>query len=200
MLREQLQGAFGQVGLALRDPEEFALRWHRGEARYSVFVWGALAATSIAGTATYGMTMGIPGGPVAIASTAVNLTVAAGLAWVIPFPALYILNSLSGSRLAAGTTLLAAAVTTSWGGLALLASMPINWFFTTAIEAPWFVLLVNLVVFTGVGIAMVDVFSRVMTVLEPARGRAPAWCLLLVGAIGTEFFHVFRLFEFAPVK
>ena len=44
--------------------------------------------------------------------------------------------------------------------------------------------LVNLVVFAGVGAAMVDVFCRVMERLEPARGRAPGWWLALVGAIG----------------
>ena len=35
------------------------------------------------------------------------LTLGAGLAWAIPLPALYVLNSLAGSRLRASTTLLA---------------------------------------------------------------------------------------------
>src|SRR5262249_49092710 len=59
------------------------------------------------------------------------------------------------------------------------------------------VLLVNLVIFTGVGVAMIDVFSRVMAKLEAARGRAPAWWLTLVGAIGGEVFYAFGFFGFS---
>jgi hypothetical protein len=118
----------------------------------------------------------------------------------VPLPALYVLNCLSGSRLRASTTFLAALVTTSWGGLALMASIPINWFFTAAVPVPWFVLLVNLVVFAGVGAAMVDVFCRVMERLEPARGRAPGWWLALVGAIGGELLYAFGVFDFAAVR
>ena len=119
------------------------------------------------------------------------LTIGAGLAWAIPLPALYILNSFSGSRLKPSTTLLAALVTTSWGGLALLASVPINWLFSTAVpELPMFgpaaahriVIAVNLLVFAGVGVSMADVFSRVMERLEPASGRQPSWVLVLVVA------------------
>ena len=54
-------------------------------------------------------------------------------------------------------TLLAALVTVSWGGLAMIASIPINWFFTATVPHAGFVLLVNLVVFAGVGVAMSDV-------------------------------------------
>jgi hypothetical protein len=123
------------------------------------------------------------------------LTVAAGIAWSLPLPALYILNSLTGSRLRASTTFLAALVTTSWGGLALIASIPINVFFTAALPYPPVVLLVNLIVFTGVGVSMMDVFGRVMACLEPERGRAPVWWLMLVGAIGAELFYAFGLFQ-----
>jgi hypothetical protein len=112
-------------------------------------------------------------------------------------PALYILNSLSGSRLSVSSTFLAALVTTSWGGLAMVASIPINWFFTTAIPHSGFVWLVNVVVFAGVGVAMSDVFGRVMQRLEPARGRTPIWWLGLVGVIGCELFAFFDLFRFA---
>jgi hypothetical protein len=82
----------------------------------------------------------------------------------------------------------------------LIASVPINWFFTAAVPIPWFVLLVNLVVFAGVGAAMADVFCRVMEALEPARGRAPGWWLALVGAIGGELFYAFGLFDFSAVQ
>ncbi len=96
----------------------------------------------------------------------------------------------------ASTTVLAALVTTSWGGLALIASIPINLFFTAALPQPVLVLVVNLIVFAGVGVAMADVFARVMAALEPARGKAPAWWLALVGAIGAELFYALGLFHF----
>lgn len=196
MLRERIQTGIRNVGLALREPEEFALNWQR-DGRYSPIVWIALLCTAIVGTTTYGMTMGLLGGFDQVLLKGLKCTLAAGLAWSIALPALYVLNSLSGSRLSASTTLLAALVTVSWGGLAMIASIPINWFFTTAIPHPGFVLLVNLVVFSGVGIAMSDVFRRVMLKLEPERSVAPVWWLGLIGIIGSELFYSFELFRFA---
>jgi hypothetical protein len=200
MFRSQLRAGLAHIGLALREPEAFALRWHQEHSPYPWWVFAALSLTAIAGTLSYGLTLGILGGPPRMAACALSCTAAAGIAWAVPLPALYILNSLSGSRLRASTTLLAALVTTSWGGLALMASIPINWFFTVAIPVSWFVLLINLVVFTGVGASMVDVFCRVMEHLEPARGRAPAWWLALVGAIGSELFYAFGLFDFSALQ
>jgi len=205
MLQAQLRYGLAQVGLALREPEEFARRWHGGEARYSWWIFVALALTAIAGTTTYGLTMGLLGGPGAVVLDALRCTAAAGLAWGIALPSLYIFNSLSGSRLGASTTLLAALVTTSWGGLAMIASIPINWFFTVALadlvgdpsRVTWLVRGVNLVVFTGVGVAMIDIFGRVMEVLEPERGRWPVLWLAIVSAIGGELYYAFGLFQFA---
>ena len=117
MLRDSVRASLAHVGLALREPEDFTLAWHRQAVDYRPEVWLALMLTAIAGTASYGMTMGIGQGVQAIAEKAALLTLAAGLAWAIPLPALYILGSLAGSRLRASTTLLAALVTTSWGGL-----------------------------------------------------------------------------------
>jgi hypothetical protein len=191
-----LKLALAHVGLALREPEEFALNYQRGQAQYAWYVWAALMGTAILGTTTYGMTMGILGGSERIFFSAAACTLAAGLAWGVPLPALYILNSLSGSKLSPSATLLAALVTTSWGGLAMVASIPINWFFTVAVPIPWAVLLVNLGVFTGVGVAMSDIFGRVMAKLEPERGRLPLWWLALVAAIGGELFYFFGLFQF----
>src|SRR6059058_37013 len=114
-----------------------------------------------------------------MAACALACTAAAGIAWAVPLPALYILNSLSGSRLRASTTFLAALVTTSWGGLALLAAIPVAWFFTVALPYAPAVLAIHLLVFAAVGVAMVDVFSRVIASLEPQRGRAPAVWLVL---------------------
>jgi hypothetical protein len=163
-------------------------------------VFAALSLTAIVGTMTYGLTMGVLDGPRRMLECALACTAAAGIGWSLPLPALYILNSLTGSRLRASTTFLAALVTTSWGGLAMIASIPINWFFSVAIPHPTFVLLVNLTVFTGVGIAMIDVFSRVMESLEPERGRLPALWLALVGAIGGELFYWFGLFNFGALS
>ena len=195
MFRRHLQTGITHVGLALHDPEEFAVVWNEGRSDYRWPVWAALLTTAIAGTLTYGMTMGLLGGAGDIFFKAFICTLSAGIAWAIPLPALYILNSLSGSRLSASSTLLAALVTVSWGGLAMIASIPINWFFTATIPHAGFVLAVNLVVFTGVGVAMIDVFRRVMARLEPQH-VTPVWWLLLVGAIGGELFFFFGLFEF----
>jgi hypothetical protein len=61
----------------------------------------------------------------------------------------------------------------------------------------WLVRGINLVVFTGVGVAMIDTFGRVMQVLEPERGRWPVLWLAVVAAIGGELFYAFGLFQFA---
>jgi hypothetical protein len=197
MFRDDLRVGVHHVGLALRDPEAFAAAWNEGRSDYQLPVWVSLLATAILGTTTYGMTMGLLGGANSIAYKGFICTLAAGLAWAIPLPALYILNSLSGSRLAASSTLLAALVTVSWGGLAMIASIPINWFFTATIPSAGFVLLVNLIVFAGVGVAMTDVFRRVMLRLEPQRQFAPLWWLAIVSVIGMELFYFFGLFHFS---
>jgi len=199
MFRDRLRAGLSHVGQALREPEAFTRRWHDEGEPYEWWVFAALALTAIVGTTTYGLTMGVLEGPARMFWCAFAFTAAAGIGWSLPLPALYILNSLSGSQLRATTTLLAALVTTSWGGLAMIASVPINWFFSVAVPVPWFLLLVNVVVFTGVGLAMVDVFARVIESLEPARGRAPAWWLVLVGAIGGELYYAFDLFHFGLI-
>jgi len=196
MFRERLRSSLEHIGQALREPEAFALRWHREGTPYRWWVFAALTLTAIVGTTTYGMTMGLLGDTNRMFLCGLYCTAAAGIAWSLPLPALYILNSLSGSKLRASTTFLAALVTTSWGGLAMIAAIPVNWFFTVALPYPWIVLAVNLAIFASVGIAMTDVFCRVMESLEPSRGRAPAWWLVLIGAIGGELFYAFGLFDF----
>ena len=196
MIRDRLRQNLAYVHEALRQPEDFALRWHREGRPYSWGVFAALALTAIAGTTTYGLILGLTGGTAEMFRCAAAFTLAAGVAWSLPLPALYILNSLAGSRLRASTTFLAALVTTSWGGLALLAAIPVAWFFTAALPNAAVLLAVHLAVFAAVGVAMADVFSRVMERLEPRRGRRPAWWLLLVGVIGGELFHALGLFDF----
>jgi len=101
------------------------LHWHREGTQYPWSVFTALALTAILGTTTYGMIMGLLSGPQRMFAGGLYCTLAAGMAWSLALPALYILNSLSGSQLRASTTFLAALVTTSWGGLAMIASIPI---------------------------------------------------------------------------
>ena len=199
MFQARLRASFVHIGQALREPEAFALRWHREGNPYDWSVFAALGLTAIIGTTTYGMIMGILGGTHEMLLDGLRCTVAAGIAWSLPLPALYILNSLAGSRLRASTTLLAALVTTSWGGLAMIASIPVSWFFTVALPYPWIVLIVHLAVFAAVGVAMIDVFCRVIESLEPSRGRIPGWWLLLVGAIGGELFYAFGLFKWSAL-
>ena len=144
MFRTRMRAAIGHISLALREPEAFAQNWHTTEATYHWSVFAALVATAIAGTTIYGLTMGLLESPARMLMCALACTVAAGIGWGLPLPALYILNSASGSNLRASTMLLAALVTTSWGGLAMIASVPISIFFSAAIPVPWFVLLVHL--------------------------------------------------------
>lgn len=196
MSRARLRDSLEHVGQALREPELFLWRWHTEGAPYGLGVFAALALTAIVGTTTYGMAMGILGGTDRMFLSGLYCTAAAGIAWSLPLPALYILNSLSGSKLRASTTFLAALVTTSWGGLAMIASIPVTWFMTVAVPHPTAALLVNLAVFAAVGVAMMDVFCRLLETVEPARGRQPAWWLALVGLIGAELFYAFGLFQF----
>lgn len=196
MSRDPLRRNLAAIHEALRQPEDFAVRWHDEGRPYSWSVFAALALTAIVGTTTYGLILGLTGGVPEMVRCGGAFTLAAGIAWSLPLPALYILNSLTGSRLRASTTFLAALVTTSWGGLALLAAIPIAWFFTVALPNAIVLLLVHLAVFTLVGVAMADVFSRVMERLEPRRGRQPAWWLLLVGVLGGELFHALGLFDY----
>ena len=206
MLRSRLRSDIAHVGQALREPEAFALYWHRNRAPFHWSVFAALAATAIAGTMAYGAVMGMAPGRASDPTAAsgireiiwagLSCTLAAGIGWSLPLPALYILNSLSGSRLRPSTTFLAALVTTTWGGLAMIASIPIAWFFTLALPYPRAIVVIHLAIFAAVGVAMIDVFCRVIESLEPDRGRWPGWWLTLVGAIGTELFYAFGLFSF----
>ena len=55
MLREQVRSGIDHVGLALREPEEFAFRWSQGDVRYPWWVWLSLMLTAVLGTTTYGI-------------------------------------------------------------------------------------------------------------------------------------------------
>jgi hypothetical protein len=200
MIRERVSVSLGHVGHALRDPEAFALRWHKEGAPYRWDVFAALALTAATGTILYGLVLGLQGGWERMLWCSAAYTIAAGVAWGLPLPALYILNSVTGSKLRASTTFLAALVTVSWGGLAMIFAIPIGWFFTAALPSELAVLIVNLGVFSVVHVALFDVFGRVMGRLEPRRGRLPVCWLLLVTAIGGELFYAFGLFRLDALK
>jgi hypothetical protein len=160
-------------------------------------VFPILLANAILGLAAYGLTMGLHQGMGGMLAAAIKAPFAAGLAWTVALPALYIINSSLGSKLDASTTLLAALATVSFGALAMLASVPVNWFFTLALPFQPVRVAVNALVFSAVAVCMIDVFLRVMKALEPDRGRffAVVW-LLLVGVIGAELMTLVDLFSF----
>ena len=193
-----LHSGIREVGAALRRPEEFVLRFRDSDdkARRSVALFPILFANAVLGLAAYGLTMGLSGGAEGMLRAAVRAPIAAGTGWTIALPALYIINTVLGSRLDARTTTLAALTTVSFGSLAMLASVPINWFFGITLPFAATRLIVNLVVFAGVSVSMVDVFLRIMKALEPARSRlfALVW-LGLVAVIGGELMILLKVFS-----
>jgi hypothetical protein len=196
----QLRRGIEEIGLALRRPEQLATRWrdrHQDAAGAPPpLVFPILLANAVLGIAAYGLTMGLHQGVGGMLAGAVKAPFAAGLAWMVALPALYIVNSSLGSKLDASTTVLAALATVSFGALAMLASVPVNWFFSLALPYDAVRLAVNGLVFASVGICMTDVFLRVMKALEPdrKRGFAVIW-LLLVGVIGAELMTLVDLFS-----
>ena len=197
MLVQEIRTGIHEVGVALRRPEELTVRWRdrRTAQAPRPIVFAVLLANAVAGTAAYGLVMGLGGGAASMLAAAVKAPLAAGAAWTVALPALYIINSALGSKLDFSTTLLAALATVSFGAMAMLAGVPITWFFTVAVPSEAVRLLVQLVTFAAVAVAMVDVFMRTMRALEPDRGRGYAllW-LVLVGVIGTELMVFLDLF------
>jgi hypothetical protein len=197
-LTQELSAAIREVGLALRRPEDFTRSWRdRGPSGPHPIRFPVLLANAVLGIAAYGMVMRLHEGWAGMLTGAFKASVAAGLAWTLALPALYILNSALGSKLDMSTTVLAALTTVSFGALALLASIPVTWFFSLALPYGWVRLAVNVLVFGGVGVCMADVFLRTLRTLEPERSRAFGllW-LVLVGVIGAELMTLFSLFHF----
>ncbi len=195
----QLNAAIKEVGLALRRPEALTVRWRDRstvENPPTGLVFPVFVISATLGLAGYGLTMGLHEGGASMLTHAAKAPFAAGLAWVVALPALYIVNTTLGSKLDFSTTVLAALATVSYGALAMLASVPVSWFFSLAGgTALWVRLPVNLAVFAGVGLCMLDVFMRVMKALEPQRSRAYAFFwLTLVAVIGLELFTLVQLF------
>lgn len=189
------------IGLTIRQPERLAQRWRDRGAEPSQApdrtIFLLLLATAVFGLAAYGVTMGMHRGAEGMLSAAFKAPLAAGFAWTVALPSFFIINSATGSKLDLSTTALAALVTCSFGALAMLAGVPVNWFFTLVLPYTAVRWAINLTIFAGVGISMNDVFLRIMRALEPDRGRGPALLWLgLVGTIGAEMMMLLKLFQF----
>ena len=193
-------GTWSAVLDALRAPEDFAVAWDRssrGErpARW-IPIFAVFFLSAVLGTAAYGLTMGLTRGAPEMIARSWKAVVAAGGAWATALPTLYIFNSLLGSSLRLSTTFLAALVTTSFGGLAMLASIPVNWIWSVAGFSGAWILAVNLAVFAGVGLSMADTFLRVMRAVDPRSRSFPLVWLMILGCVGGEYYYLLGLFRF----
>jgi hypothetical protein len=186
-----------EVGLAIRRPEELVLRWRDADGSAGLPLIGVLLLNAIFGLAVYGLIMQSHHGAWAMGRAAVLTPLAAGSAWMIALPALYIFKSAWGSQLNVYATILAASVTVCFGAWAMLANVPITWFFSLSLPFPTIRALTNIVVFAGVGVCMADVFLRVFHALEPDRSLSSGfWWLALHAVIGMELFSLFGIFAF----
>lgn len=194
----ELRHSIHEIGLGLRRPEELVLRWRdRGQAAPHPLIFPVLLLNAVAGIAAYGLIMQLHVGAGAMLGSALKATLAAGAAWTLALPALYIINSALGSRLDLSTTVLVALATVSFGAMAMLAGVPITWFFSLALPYAEVRMLVNLVVFAGVGVAMTDVFIRALKALEPERSVAYGYVWVgLLGWLGCQLFFLFGVFRF----
>ncbi len=193
--------AVREAGRGVRRPEELAQRWQKRRDRADEAppweLFPVLLGIAVAGTAVYGMVMHMHRGVEGMAFGAATFPAAAGLAWGLAFPALYIIHTALGSRLDLSSTALAALLTVSFGAAAMLASVPISWFFALALPYTAVRWAVHLVIFAGVSVCMADVFLRVLKAMEPTR--VPAYgifWLILLTCLGTQLFWLFGLFDF----
>lgn len=179
---------------ALREPEAFTLQWSPDRPP-PLSVLAALAMTASVGVGLYGAAMHAWQGGAEAAVNAGAAVAAAGIAWNATLPSLYVLGTFAGSRLPFRSLVLATLVTVSFGGVAMLASIPVLWFFELCAPHAAVRLLVTMLVFAGVGLSMSSVFLRVMNRLEGTRLLHLAW-LGLLSVVGAEMFWVVGLFNF----
>ncbi len=182
---------------ALRDPESLLRAWRdHGTRVYPASLFTFLLGVTAAATAAYGLTMGLPLGWHVALERAITFTLAAGGAWIVALPTLYIAGNILGHKLEASTTVLAATLTVHYGSLAMLASIPIHLLFAAVFANATVTFLINLVIFTGVGLCAADVLLRSIDVVDPtARPFAVRW-LVLLGVIGAELFSLAGIFRF----
>lgn len=176
---------------ALREPESFA---QAHAERPNSLTLAALVGTASLGVGAYGAAMHAWDGAAAMGQNGALAVAAAGIAWTASLPTLLVLGSMNGSRLRPAGVALATLITVSFGGLAMLASIPVLWFFELCVPYTAMRVFVNLLVFSGVGLCMGDVFLRVMARLEGFRFLHLAW-LGLLSVVGAEMFYVLGLFN-----
>lgn len=181
---------------AFREPEAFSLHWHNAGQPYQPVIFLLLAGVAVLGTAAYGTLLGIPGSPTRVLECSLLFASAAALSWAAPLPAVYILNSLSGSRLRFSTTFLAALLTAGWGGFGFLALLPVTALVLMSISNQWAILAVHLTVFAVVGVCMAVLYDRLQTGLEPQRGAGRSWWLWLFVLLQVELLYAFGLVKF----
>jgi uncharacterized membrane protein YidH (DUF202 family) len=191
---QRVQEEVHTIGTALRRPEDFVAGWRESGSARGAWPFAALFLNAALCLAAYGMTVGFNRpGVTPMFDSSLRTVVAAGLPWLLALPGLYILNSAFGSRLDASTTFLAVLTTLSFGGLGLLVSMPVIWLF--AVAAPFFAVhfLLNVLVLLTVAVAMLRMFHRVMSAIDPERkGPFPEVWLLLVFVLVVELMFVFH--------
>ena len=199
-----MQSPIPAIHHALVEPEAFATSWAAtapgpeettllGLGMADLPVMAGLVATASLGVGAYAAALHAHAGPVDLLSHGLSAILAAGVAWTASLPTLTVLGALTGSKLPVRSVLYAALVAVSFGGLAMLASLPVLWFFELALPGATR-LVVALITCAGVGVSMKDVFSRVMAALEGPRLLHHAW-LLLLSVIGAEMFVVVGLFD-----
>lgn len=189
---------FGVFGQAFRDPEAFTLRWHREGTPYSLGVFVGLALVAVLGTFAYGALLGVESRDWNRVLTCAGLnSLAAAIAWLVPLPAVYILNSMTGMRLRASTTFLAALVTAAWGGFAFLAFLPITLIYLLTFPGTKaLALFAHLLVFALVGFSMAYIFGRQIERIEPRHGGGRVWWLWLFVCLEVQLLYSFGLITF----
>lgn len=175
---------------AMREPEAFSVRWSEQPA--PLWLYGALAGSAALGVGTYGAMLHAWRGGLDTVSFGLGAAAAAGVGWTAAMPCLVVLGGLLGSRLAPRVVVMASLVAVSFGGLCMLASVPVLWFFEL-VTGHWggrvFAMLASA---GGVGLCMADVFTRCMRALEGFRLFHWLW-IALFGAVSLEMFVLFGL-------
>ena len=184
----------------IRCPESLVTRWaHRlqtPEAPPSPLIFPLLLAMAIVGVAIYGVVMHVHGGAGAMAYGALALPGAAGLAWSLSLPSLYIIKRIGGSTMDHSTLTLVALTTVCFGSLAMLASVPVTLFFYIALPYEGVRIAANLVVFCGVGACMGDVLMRTLRAVEPHKTQIyPVLWLGLLSLLGAELMWLLGVFD-----
>jgi hypothetical protein len=193
------QTGWHEVGLAVRQPENFAVRWREALAKdpESRQILWLLAGSASVCLAAYGLTMGLQAGLGGMLTHALSVPLAAIVAWSVSLPALYIVGSVLGSRLEWKGAVLAALVALHFGAMARLASAPLGWFFSVTLPYPGVLNVVHALVFGLSALLMASVFLRVMKAFQPNQSRVfPFLWLGLVALIDVEVKVLLSVFAF----